>query len=127
MSEKKQYTWEFDKYTEVWKNGNFDSIEECVQDAKDHYGDDWYLIYIGEVVPYSVSVDSTDVLERLEERAFYEVGDAAEGWDAFDPKKTDETNELSEKLTSIVSEWLEKYGHKPQFDRIENVQEYKLR
>lgn len=120
-----KYTWNFDKDAEMWRNDEFDTIEECVAEAEKE-NPEAEVVYIGEIVPFDFVVDSTDVLERLEEKAS-DFSDIGHDWDAFSLKEKDELDELDEKLTIVVKEWMKKYGYTPTFYIVTNVSEHRLK
>lgn len=118
-----KYTWEHSKNEEFWNHDLFDTIEECLQDAKENYdvkiGD---TIAIGKVVPYEARVFAGHVLEQLESDAYEECGECAEDWETFSYKDDREKlDELSNQLTEVVKAWLKKYKREPDFYKIENV------
>ena len=119
-----KYTWEYSENEEFWNHGLFDTVEECIQDAKENYDiESGETITIGEAVWYEPQVWASDVLEDLEQEAYEEYGECAEGWDTFDYKKDREKlDELSDQLTEVVKAWLEKYNRKPYFYRIHNIE-----
>ncbi len=133
----KKYTWEFDESEEYWQNGTFDTIEECIRDAKecmkDNYTGKHDVIYVGETIAFEPWVLGPDVIEHLEQQAFDECGEAAEGWDVWNKlrqkgneQKDAAWNELSQQLTDVVNRWLEKHGLIPDFYNIVNIREVAL-
>ena len=131
----KKYAWNFNKDAEVWQNDTFDTIEECIKDARRivseeaHYMIDCEapsVVYIGEVIPFVPTADCTDILDRIEEDAFDHCGEVAELWEPYDYKKKDEIDELDQKLTDVVVEWLKKYGREPHIYNIQKIKEYSL-
>lgn len=118
-----KYTWEYSGDVEYWTKDIFDSVEDCILDAKENYDvKEGSTIAIGEVVFWEPYVDAFRVLERVEEVAWYECGEAADCWNSYDYKKDKEKlEELSDKLTEIVRQWLKDNGTYPGFYRIENV------
>lgn len=131
----KEYAWNFNKDAEVWANDTFTTIEECIKDARRiiseeaHYTIDYEapsVVYIGEVIPFIPTVDCTDILDRMEEDAFDHCGEAAELWETYDYKKKDEIDELDQKLTDVVLEWLKKYNREPHIYNIQKIKEYSL-
>ena len=118
-----KYTWNTDPNADIWYNDEFDTIEDCILDAKENYDvKEGSTIAIGEVVFWEPYVDAFRVLERVEEVAWYECGEAADCWNSYDYKKDKEkVEQLSEKLTEIVKQWLKDNGTYPDFYKIENV------
>lgn len=114
---KKQYTWSDSENDELWQHDIFNSIDECIIDAKENYlikVED--TIAIGTVKPYVVSIDAETYLENLEEDAYEECGDAAEDWIDYES-----SNQLSERLTECVNQWLKETGNEPSFYKIVDV------
>lgn len=117
---KLQYTWN-EYNNEYWQNDIFESIEECIKDAKEVGIDD--AIFIGEVEPYEINVDADRVLEDLEQDASNECGEAADSWcPSYDIERT-EIDHLSAKLTNIVRAWLKQQNYLPHFYNIINIRE----
>lgn len=122
----KKYSWSFNRYDEVWSNGSYDTVGECIAAAigENINNDNLYeMIYIGENVRFIPSVDAESVLYELQEDAFEECG---EEWGAYDPNKLDELEELRDRLTDDVSDWLDKYGYTPELYIIDNIQPYMI-
>lgn len=126
----KTYTWNFQKEAERWDNGAHDSIEACIEEANDCAVEDGEqhndTVYIGEVLPFASAVDAVDVLDMLKEQACDFAGEYGDDWEAYDPKKRDELDELSAALTATVCAWMEKYGYTPCFYVVENVKAHRM-
>ena len=126
----KQYTWNWYNDGGIWQHESFDTIEECIADAKrdlDYYDEekDSFSVFIGECADFTPYVDARHVLENIEEDAIEFAGDAAEMWDAFDAQKDGKIlDELSDELTKVVREWLKKHGREPRFCAVENIKQY---
>lgn len=128
-----KYTWEFDGDAEFWRNGTFDTIEECIQEAKEvmkAYGEEHSKIYIGETEVFEPYVYGTDVIEHLEVAAYDEYGEVAESWDAWRTLKARGKKEaeaawadLDDKLNEVIDQWLKKYDLAPSFYRVVNIEE----
>lgn len=119
----KIYTWSESATDELWIHDLFETEEDCIKDAKDNYckriGEE---IAIGTVVPYEVNVDVDCMLEQLETDAYDECGEVAESWNISTRKGHEkEIDELQEKITELVNEYLEKIGEKPSFYKIDNI------
>lgn len=124
--EKPKYTWNFDADAEYWRNGLFDSVEECVKEAEAENKFDGCVhdfVYVAECTFYKPHVDAGSVLEQLEEDAAGEFGEFAKCWDAvyFKEDTADGSlDELSEELTTAVIAWLKKKNRMPSFFVLEN-------
>ena len=124
-----KYTWEYNDDTELWYNDLFDTVEDCIADARDNYmveiGE---TIAVGEVVPYEPYVMADNILDELEEDAYEECGEIAEDWNAYSWTDDKESlDELSNKLTEIVRQWLKDNGTYPYFYKIENVKTVEIK
>ena len=104
-----KYTWEYSEDVEYWTKDVFDSVEDCILDAKENYDiKPGETIAIGEPVYWEPYVDA--------------YGEATEGWDTYNYERDKEkVEQLSEKLTAIVRQWLKDNGTYPNFSKIENV------
>ena len=128
-----KYSWNFNGDAENWGNDTHDTIDRCLADAREAVADGNYqedetptVVYIGQNEPFAPWVDAEMVLEALQEQAGDFAGEVGGDWDAYDCKKTDELNELSETLTAAVDAWMEKYGYTPHFWAINRIKEYLL-
>lgn len=116
MNDHKQYTWELSKDVDIWHNEIFDSVEECIEDAKES-GEvkDGDMIYIGEAIPYEFEVSAEDVLIRLEEDANWAAGD----WPWYE--RGEKLDDLSVALTECVKSWIKENNNLPTFYTIEDI------
>lgn len=112
------YTWKVAS-EEFFNRGEFDTLMECIEDAKEWKVKD--KIYIGEVKPYQLRVYAEDVLEALAVDAFENVGEIVDEWPAY--RKKEDLEKLSDTLTKCVIEWLKENNDMPTFYRVDNVQE----
>lgn len=122
-----KYSWNFDENAEEWRNDPYDTIEECIADAKEYAKSDpdIWCVYIGENVPFVPTVDAEITLDRIADEA-YEFCEFAEDWEVYDRKKTEELKELSEQLTTVVNAWLKKYNREPNFWQVQNIKCYSI-
>lgn len=125
--EETMYSWN-EKDNDWWDKGEFNSVEECIQEAVVGYGKkSGDIIEIGEICPFEPQVDIENMLERLEEYAYEECGEAAESWRiAYREEHQEEWDELFEGVQALVTEYLDKIGEKPKFYRIENIRTIKI-
>lgn len=119
-----KYTWEYSDNEEIWRHDLFDTVEDCVLDAKENYCvEAGTEIVVGESVPCEIYIDSTDVLETLENQIYDEYGEVAEGWNAFNYKEDKEKLEsLSRKLSNVIRIWLQENNNLPTFYKIDNIE-----
>jgi methylmalonyl-CoA mutase N-terminal domain/subunit len=119
--ENETYTWETSANAEIWTHGEFETIEECVKDAKENYHMELgKKIAVGITEFYEISVDADRVLEDMEADAYDECGESAEGWNLSEPGK-EAVNELTDQLTNCVKDWLKKYNNMPYFYRVVDI------
>lgn len=113
----KQYAWSRRSDDELWYGGPCDSIRECVEEAQ---GEDYEMddtIALGLIERYEVNYDfAQDIVERLCEDAWDEVGEASDGW--LDSAKRPELDKLNEKILPIVREWLKEIHEEPSFYKV---------
>lgn len=113
----KQYAWSRRSDDELWYGGPCDSIRECVEEAQ---GEDYKMddtIALGLIERYEVNYDfAQDIVERLCEDAWDEVGEASDGW--LDSAKRPELDKLNEKILPIVREWLKEIHEEPSFYKV---------
>lgn len=124
------YTWMEYPNTEMWNKDTFETIEECVEDAKKHYfigcGD---VIYIGECKPATIGgIYLDDVLERVEEDMYEQVGDVAYDWDISSTKGPYENRQsiydkYNKKLEKLVKDYIKEIEEGSKFYTVTNVQE----
>jgi hypothetical protein len=114
---RKKYAWSRRSDDEIWRGGPCDSIRECVEEAQD---DDYALddtFALGLIEEYEVSYDfAQDIVERLCEDAWDEVGEASDGW--LDSAKREQLDLLNDRITPIVKEWLKEIGEQPSFYKV---------
>lgn len=122
----KQYAWSRYSDDELWYGGPCDSIRECVKEASDEgYGSD-ETIALGLIERYEVNYDfAQDIVERLCEDAWDEVGEASDGW--LDSAKRAQLDLLNERITPIIKEWLREIGEQPSFYKVLPFEECTLK
>ena len=130
-----KYAWEFSKDVEYWGNGTCDTIQECIEEAKEAieegFHDKQEIIYIGDVSMFVPMVCGEDVVEHIEEQAADEYGDVADGWEPWLTlrERDGEENarrawsELDTMLSQVLNGWLAKHNLTPDFYMIENIRE----
>ena len=125
----KRYTWNFNENAEVWENDCYDTIEECIQEAKKENelkGFVHEVVYVGETEPFRIRCYAESVLEQLEQDAYEQCGEVAQDWRTYDYEKDEDLLQLSDAITKVVTGWLEKKGRMPEFYGIRNVEGYWL-
>jgi hypothetical protein len=113
----KQYAWSRYSDDELWRGGPCDSIRECVKEASDEGYEPSETIALGLIEHYKVDYDfAQDIVERLCEDAWDEVGEASDGW--LDSAKRPELDKLNERILPIVLEWLKEIQEEPNFYKV---------
>lgn len=124
MRDIKKYTWSTNINDEIWSYDTFDTIEECIEDAKkNHQYKPGEIIAVGTTAKFIPDVDAEGILERLAEDAYEYAGEAAEGWLNY---TKEQIQALSDKLTAGISEWLKETGQEPHFYQINNIREVEI-
>ena len=113
----KQYAWSRRSDDELWYGGPCDSIRECVEEAQDEDYELTDTIALGLIERYEVNYDfAQDIVERLCEDAWDEVGEASDGW--LDSAKRPELDKLNARILPIVREWLKEIHEEPSFYKV---------
>ncbi len=114
------YAWERDRiFSEDYK-GTFDSIKECIEDAKSEGFKPGQMIYIGKCTEPDIScgVYFDRVLEDVQDAMYSDYGDNAEDWDLSvgDIEERQEIyDKYEKKLTDLVEDYIKEIGAKPNF------------
>lgn len=121
------YTWMENDNCDIWNRGEFDTIEECIGEALDCGFEPGDTIYVGECQRVKVNgIYFDDVLDRVEETMYEEMGEVAEGWDissiagAYSDRK-EIYEKYEEKLRIMVMEYLNEIKEAPNFYKVVNV------
>lgn len=124
------YTWMEYPNVEMWNKDTFETIEECVEDAKKHYfvesGD---VIYIGECKPATIGgIYLDDVLERVEEDMYEQVGEVSVGWDITSVREpyADRKpiyDKYEKRLEKLVKDYIKEIEEGSKFYTVTNMQE----
>lgn len=114
------YTWERDRIFSEYYKGTFDSIKECIEDAKSEGFKPGQMIYIGKCIEPDIScgVWFERVLEDVQDAMYSDYGDNAEDWDLSvgDIEERQEIyDKYEEKLTDLVEDYIKEIGAKPNF------------
>ena len=124
------YTWMDYPNADIWNHDTFETIQECIDDAKENYlmkqGE---TIYIGECQDVSIGgIDLDDTLCRVEEDMYEQVGEVSEGWDIYSTSgcyadRKPIYDKYDEKFKQLVMDYIEEIGETPKFYQIINEQE----
>ena len=124
------YTWMSYPNAEVWDHGTFETIQECIDDAKTNYGvKTGDTIYIGKCQDVSIGgIYFDDVLCRVEEDMYEQVGEISEGWDIYSTNgyyadRRPIQDKYNEKLRQLVIDYIKEIGETPTFYKVINERE----
>ena len=123
------YTWMEYEDADIWNHDRFNTIEDCVADAKENYLGDKDRIYVGECENVVIGgVDLSSVLDSVEYDMYEQVGEVSEGWDIS--KITDNRRRIyeiyEERMLQLVLNYIKEIGEEPSFYRVTNIREVKL-
>lgn len=118
MMSGKEYSWSVDGERFY---GEFDIPEEAILDAREQ-NKNVDFIFVGENVPFNPQIDGDDIIERIRQNAYDEVGDIAEIYLSEVSEK--KISKLSDMLTDTFNIWAEETGNKVNIWSVENVKEY---
>ncbi|WP_186169623.1 hypothetical protein [Burkholderia gladioli] len=115
-----QFSYALREDAERW-TGPFDSVEDAIEDALSNVLDDeraTTVVWIATNAPLDIDCDSLadDVIERIQEQAYDEVGEVA---DTIGPFEAAETKLLS----NAIKQWIDEYGEISCY-KIENPKAY---
>ena len=124
-----KYTWEQYRDADIWMHDEFDSVEECIEDARNNYEIDDGTIYIGECEPVNIGgIDFDSVLDSVEQNMYDKVGEISEGWNITyikgDTARAAVLDKYDKKLFDLVMQYLEEIHKVPKFYTIRNIEEY---
>lgn len=124
-----KYTWERYRDANIWMNGEFDSVEECIEDARNNYEMAGKTIYIGECESVSIGgIDFDSVLDSVEQDMYDKVGQVSEGWNIGyvrgNKARAAVIEKYDKKLLDLVMEYLEEINEVPNFYKVVDIKEY---
>lgn len=123
MKKQDIYYWNFSNEGNVWYNFE-ESIEECLAQAQKENEAGHKIVFVGKLDPYKPDVDEDMLIENLEESAWDNVGECAEGW--FDGVSRDQKVELRLLMREALEVWMENNNLKPHFGNFEWTRKYDL-
>lgn len=123
-TDKYAYSFDNDRYY-----GQYSSIREALYLAKEdiQYNEelrDVKTVYIGRVYKFEPYVDAIRVIELVQDDAMDEADDAARFY--LDDVKKEDYQKLEAMLTETFKEWAKETGNEPDFNTVQDVEEYEL-
>ena len=118
-----KYYWSFDINKEGWYCGE-ESIEECIASARDE-DETKKIVYIGKCQEYEADLGDIDIIERLQEIAYGQCGEVADGW--LDGLSVKDIARLNNRLNIVFQDWLEEINECPQFGNFSEIFCYNIK
>ncbi len=118
------YSWAEYEDQEIWNNGKFETVEDCIRDALGSgyvYGD---TIYVGLCADVEISgIDLSQQLEAVEENMYDQVGEVSEGWDisSITEKRRSIYKLYEERLQELIKNYIREIGEEPGFYTIADI------
>lgn len=119
MSEK-YYAWSFGDILSF--DETYETIEECLEKAKESNENNKIIVYVGETVEYKSSIDGISVIEELQRDADRDLEEIAENF--LVNVSREKIAELEKGLNKVYHEWLTKNNLK--LDYITAIKKYNL-
>lgn len=115
-----KYTWK-KIHSNDWDNYIFDTLEECIEDAKEQ--NCTCYIHIANVKPYKPYIWADDILEKIESEVYGDYGVD------FEFKRNETVENLSKRLTEVLCQWVKETHQEPNcYDVVENtIKTYRLK
>lgn len=103
--------------------GDWDTKEAAIAAAAGELGlSPGATFRVGRYVEYQLpQVYADHVIDQAVCEADDEVGESADLWLSHVPKEQEE--KLTERLTKVFHDWIEEFGHQPEFLRVEDDEE----
>lgn len=120
--EKRTYTWSHDgEHFECEEHASREDALEAGWDADPDGDHVWTGVAIpgAEVRP---EINANDVIERLQEEAYGEVGEAAEDW--LDKASKEQVAELGRDLNAALTAWLDRHKLQPTYFAVQDVEQH---
>ncbi|MDT2848779.1 hypothetical protein P7H60_06360 [Vagococcus carniphilus] len=112
-----------DAAKEAIKKYNADPKNENLEDEIGYFAEDYSKVTsfaVGQASVFVISADVNYIIENIQEQAYSECGDSADGF------LEDVTKEHKEELENIILDWFDKHNYKANFYKILNVEEIVL-
>lgn len=116
--------------SDIWDtcSEEFSSREEAIQfgmeEAKE-WGDEQFHVGTKEDLDSIIWFDAERILERIQENAYDEAGEAAD--DYLDDVTKEQIAELQNMLDDVLKEWFTKHRYYPAFYAVDNIETIEVR
>lgn len=118
------YVWEREKTNTHWSRHPKETIEECIEDAKQQGCRKGSTIYIGEMKKAEINVNFTALIDHVEMQMYMDVGEPSIDWEVAKSTGREELFEKYQgKLLDLVNDYLDEIDMQPDFYKIQNIRE----
>lgn len=124
---KKYYSWATEKYSDNYSEA-FETIEECIKEAKNMGCEVDTVIWIGRVEEVDIRrVCLTSILEDLHNAVCDDVGEVAEDWYIEDIDSKEAYEKCENAINDLVVKYIEENGMKPTFAKVVDAELYVIK
>lgn len=114
---------------DLWLGDEYGTREEAIEACKKEYeydpkGYEGKACYVGEVDNYNAFFDGESIIDYLQEDAWSECGEVADGF--LCGIADEQIEELQDKLNDVLQEWLTKHDLQPTFGKMVEVEEIEM-
>ncbi len=121
------YSWSTEEYSDHYST-DFDTIEECIKEAKDMGCKAGTTIWIGKVEEVDIRrVNLTSILEDLHNAVYDDVGEFAEDWYIEDIDSKEAYEKCENAINDLVVKYIEENGMKPTFAKVVDAELYVIK
>lgn len=115
------YAWADEPYSNNYR-GDFNTIQECIADAKDMGRKAETAIWIGRVEETDIRlVNLAIILDDLHNAVCDEVGELADDWYI---ENEEAYKKCEEDINDLVVKFIEENGMKPTFSKVTDIKPY---
>lgn len=124
---KKFYSWAKEKYSNNYSEA-FETIEECIKEAKNMGCEVDTVIWIGRVEEVDIRrVCLTSILEDLHNAVCDDVGEVAEDWYIEDIDNKEAYEKCENAINDLVVKYIEENGMEPTFANVVDSEPYAIK
>lgn len=121
------YAWATEKYSDTYSE-DLETIEECIEEAKDMGCKAGTTIWIGKVEEVDIRrVDLTSILEDLHNAVCDDVGELAEDWYIEDIDNKEAYEKCENAINDLVVKYIKENGMKPTFANVVDAEPYVIK
>lgn len=124
-----RYTWstgeDLDNFSE-----DYDTIEDCIKEAKDVGCKAGSVIYIGMTTEPNIrGVELSDILEKVHDNICDDMGEVAEEWYIEDEHIADPKiyQKYEDDINDLIIKYIEEIGMRPDFKEIVDIKPFVIK